>query len=89
MVAGKRNSLADVPGRVTCTSLRGKTGGTIFMATDKTTHAKTTKHTDSAAGHKGVSQEQVGGGKDKDPNNFANDKERASAAGKKGGRSSH
>ena len=36
---------------------------------------------------KGVSQDQVGAGKDKDPNNFANDKDRASAAGKKGGQS--
>jgi general stress protein YciG len=42
-----------------------------------------------AAGRKGVSQEQIGAGKKEDPNNFANDKERASAAGKKGGRSSH
>jgi general stress protein YciG len=42
----------------------------------------------SAAGKKGVSQEQVGSGKEHDPNNFANDRERASAAGKKGGQSS-
>ncbi len=43
----------------------------------------------SGAGKKGVSQETVASGKDKDPNNFANDKARASAAGKKGGHSSH
>ena len=56
----------------------------------------TTKHETShkadhedAAGEKGVSQETVASGKDKDPNNFANDKSRASAAGKKGGHSSH
>ncbi len=42
-----------------------------------------------AAGQKGVSQEQVGSGKEKDPNNFANDKERASAAARKGGHQSH
>ena len=42
-----------------------------------------------AEGQKGVSQEQVGSGKDKDPNNFANDPERASAAGRKGGHQSH
>ena len=43
----------------------------------------------SESGEKGVSQETVGSGKDKDPNNFANDKDRASAAGKKGGHASH
>ena len=68
------------------------------MATHKETPAKhETKHAadhgkhegKSASGEKGVSQEQVGSGKDKDPNNFANNKERASAAGKKGGHSSH
>jgi general stress protein YciG len=42
-----------------------------------------------AGGQKGVTQEQVGSGKDKDPNNFANNPERASAAGKKGGEHSH
>jgi general stress protein YciG len=42
-----------------------------------------------AEGQKGVTQEQVGSGKDKDPNNFANDPERASAAGRKGGHQSH
>jgi general stress protein YciG len=41
----------------------------------------------SAAGQKGVSQKQVGAGKERDPNNFANDPERASAAGRKGGKS--
>lgn len=43
----------------------------------------------SAAGEKGVTQAQVGSGKEKDPNNFANDPRRASAAGKKGGHNSH
>ncbi len=38
---------------------------------------------------KGVTQEQVGSGKDKDPNNFANNPERAAAAGRKGGHESH
>jgi general stress protein YciG len=42
-----------------------------------------------AEGQKGVTQEQVGSGKDKDPNNFANDPERAAAAGRKGGHESH
>ena len=32
------------------------------------------------SGQKGVSQEQVGGGKENDPNNFANDADRAAAA---------
>jgi uncharacterized protein len=64
------------------------------MATHKETHPENeTEHckheSKSAGGHKGVSQEQVGSGKDHDPNNFANDKARASAAGKKGGHSSH
>ncbi len=63
------------------------------MATHKDTHTKHEtddgKHeSKSAAGQKGVSQEQVGSGKEHDPNNFANDRERASAAGKKGGHSS-
>jgi len=39
----------------------------------------------SAEGKKNVSNETVGAGKEKDPNNFANDPKRASAAGKKGG----
>jgi general stress protein YciG len=43
----------------------------------------------SATGKKGVTQEQVGSGKKDDPNNFANDPERASAAGRKGGHASH
>lgn len=43
----------------------------------------------SAEGQKGVSQAQVGSGKEHDPNNFANNRERASAAGKEGGRKSH
>jgi len=42
----------------------------------------------SAEGKKGVSQETVGSGKDNDPNNFANDRERAAEAGRKGGKSS-
>jgi general stress protein YciG len=40
-----------------------------------------------AEGHKGVSQDTVGSGKDKDPNNFANDPQRAAEAGRKGGQS--
>jgi general stress protein YciG len=44
---------------------------------------------DKARGEKGVTQEQVGSGKDKDPNNFANNRERAAAAGRKGGHESH
>jgi general stress protein YciG len=44
---------------------------------------------DKAEGQKDVTQEQVGGGKDKDPNNFANNPERAAAAGRKGGHESH
>ena len=62
------------------------------MTTHKDTHSKRDigKHeAKSAAGEKGVTQEQVGSGKEHDPNNFANDKARASAAGKKGGHSSH
>jgi uncharacterized protein len=39
-------------------------------------------------GQKGVTQEQVGSGKEKDPNNFANNPERAAAAGRKGGHES-
>ena len=42
-----------------------------------------------ASGQKGVSHEQVGSGKEHDPNNFANDPERARAAGRKGGHESH
>lgn len=41
--------------------------------------------TSGAEGQKGVSQDTVGAGKDKDPNNFANDPERAAEAGRKGG----
>jgi len=44
---------------------------------------------DKAKGEKGVTQDQVGGGKEKDPNNFANNPERAAAAGRKGGQESH
>ena len=44
---------------------------------------------EKAAGQKGVTQEQVGSGKAKDPNNFANNPKRASAAGRKGGHQSH
>ena len=56
------------------------------MATRKTASKTESKN---ASGQKGVTQQQVGAGKDKDPNNFANDKARASAAGKKGGHTSH
>jgi general stress protein YciG len=43
----------------------------------------------SAGGQKGVTQEQVGSGKKNDPNNFANNPERAAEAGRKGGHESH
>ncbi len=42
-----------------------------------------------AAGEKGVRQDQVGRGKKNDPNNFANNPERAAEAGRKGGHESH
>lgn len=42
-----------------------------------------------AEGKKGVTQETVGSGKTSDPNNFANDRSRAAAAGRKGGHNSH
>ncbi len=54
--------------------------------------ASKTEHSvseEKAAGQKGVTQEQVGSGKDKDPNNFANDPERAAAAGRMGGHDGH
>jgi uncharacterized protein len=57
-----------------------------FRMTSKSEHS-TSK--DKAEGQKGVTQEQVGSGKDKDPNNFANNPERAAAAGRKGGHESH
>ncbi len=38
-----------------------------------------------AEGQKGVSQDTVGAGKGRDPNNFANDPQRAAEAGRKGG----
>jgi general stress protein YciG len=44
---------------------------------------------DKAKGQKGVTQEQVGSGQDKDPNNFAKNPERAAEAGRKGGHESH
>ena len=44
---------------------------------------------DKASGKKGVTQEQVGSGKEKDPNNFANNPERAAEAGRNGGQQSH
>jgi general stress protein YciG len=57
----------------------------------KSEHGSGTAHRSDkdASGQKGVSQEQVGSGKEKDPNNFANDRERAVAAGRKGGHESH
>ncbi len=50
-------------------------------------HSKTSKH--DGAGQKGVTQDQVGSGKEHDPNNFANNPERAAEAGRKGGQHSH
>ena len=58
------------------------------MAT-KNEHASDANSDKDAAGQKGVSQEQVGSGKQHDPNNFANNPERARAAGRKGGHESH
>ncbi len=57
-----------------------------FYMNTKTQHSTSE---DKAKGEKGVTQEQVGSGKDKDPNNFANNPERAAAAGRKGGHESH
>jgi len=58
----------------------------------KTEHGSGAGHSsqggDKASGQKGVSQEQVGSGKENDPNNFANDRGRAAAAGRKGGQES-
>jgi general stress protein YciG len=56
------------------------------MATSKE-HSSSSDN--KAAGEKGVTQEQVGSGKKSDPNNFANNPERAAAAGRKGGQESH
>jgi general stress protein YciG len=56
------------------------------MAT-KNEHSSTSEK--KVEGQKGVTQEQVGSGKEHDPNNFANDPERASSAGRKGGHESH
>jgi general stress protein YciG len=53
-------------------------------------HKKESSHgSSSAAGQKHVTQEQVGSGKEHDPNNFANDPKRAAEAGRKGGHHSH
>jgi uncharacterized protein len=54
-----------------------------------TTKSEHSASGDKAGGQKGVIQEQVGSGKDKDPNNFADDPERAAEAGRKGGHESH
>ena len=50
---------------------------------------KSPSRSDKAEGQKGVTQEQVGSGKENDPNNFANNRERAADAGRKGGHESH
>ncbi len=54
-------------------------------------HGKTGSSHESSpeAGQKQVTQEQVASGKEHDPNNFANNPERAAAAGRKGGQHSH
>jgi general stress protein YciG len=57
----------------------------IILMANKTEYSSE----DKAKGEKGVTQEQVGSGKDKDPNNFANNPERAAEAGRKGGHESH
>jgi general stress protein YciG len=55
-----------------------------------TSKSEHTSHSEKKVeGQKGVTQEQVGSGKEHDPNNFANNPERASAAGRKGGHESH
>ncbi|NKE46951.1 stress-induced protein [Roseomonas frigidaquae] len=56
------------------------------MANQQSNEGKSGSH-HGAEGQKGVSQETVGAGKDKDPNNFANDPDRAAEAGRKGGQS--
>ena len=56
------------------------------MAT-KNDHSKGSEK--EAGGQKGVTQEQVGSGKEHDPNNFANNPDRAAAAGREGGHESH
>jgi hypothetical protein len=48
-----------------------------------------TKSEQSPSGEEGVTQEQVGSGKDKDPNNFANNPGRGAEAGRKGEHESH
>ena len=53
----------------------------------KSEHSSTSEK--KGEGQKGVTQEEVGSGKEHDPNNFANNPERASAAGRKGGHESH
>jgi len=60
------------------------------------THNENAQHSQSGQhskhpeeGHRGTSQAQVGRGKEHDPNNFANNPERAAAAGQKGGKHSH
>jgi general stress protein YciG len=59
-------------------------------SSSQTSGKRSSSHTkDAASGQKGVSQEQVGSGKQNDPNNFANNPERAAAAGRKGGKQSH
>jgi general stress protein YciG len=67
-----------------------------LMANDKSSHqagqgpSQHARQGDSSAkGEKGVSQDQVGSGKEHDPNNFANNPDRAAAAGRKGGQHSH
>jgi general stress protein YciG len=57
---------------------------------DSSQHAKPGQPAKTAAEwQKGVTQDQVGSGKEHDPNNFANNRERAAAAGQKGGQHSH
>jgi general stress protein YciG len=53
----------------------------------KSEHSSTSEK--AVEGQKGVTQEQVGSGKEHDPNNFANNPERTPAAGRKGGHESH
>jgi general stress protein YciG len=69
------------------TQLRSALEGIDIMAS---TQKETSDHDDKkTSGKKGVTQDQVGSGKKSDPNNFANDPERAAEAGRKGGHQSH
>ena len=52
-------------------------------------HASGASHNSDKDASRPVSQGEVGSGEGNDPNNFANDRGRVAAAGRKGGRESH